>query len=382
MKFNPSARHTLGVEWELQLLDANSLDLVDGIIPLMEFFPDATYVKPELIQSCVELNSCIADNSTEAVEHLRQTLFKLSRRCAELNMSICAAGTHPFCHRLALITPLPRYRRAEEYGSYLAPSQITFSTHIHIGMNSGDQAMYVMSCLTPAMPPLIALSANSPFWRGHETGHAAYRHRILAAAPNYGVPTRFNDWLEFDEFLAAARRARMIETFKDIHWDMRPHPDIGTLEIRAMDAASNLRAVHGLVAFARCLALRVAEASAQEVSEVLPVDLPFWIERQNRFRASLRGLDAEYIVDTKGVARPLRDIIVDLFDFCEPVVAELEEERGMRIAHELLNDRPGYEQQLGVYKRHDSVRRVVEMLQQSLLDEINSANRMVSPATA
>ena len=336
MDFRPSPRHTVGVEWELQLLDSETLDLSDGILPLMEFFPDATFVKPEFIQSCVELNSCIAENSDAAVAHLHHSLQGLLQRCEELEMSVCGAGTHPFCRRLALITPLPRYRQMEKTGGYLAHRQVTFSTHVHIGMDSGDHAMLVMSRLIPALSAFIALSANSPFWRGHQTGHAAYRHRILAAAPNYGLPTTFENWAAFDNFLQAASRANMIRHFKDIHWDIRPHPDFGTIEIRVMDSASNLRTVHGLVAFARCLAVRLAEASTSEIVEVLPIGVPVWIEKQNCYRASLLGLDAEYIINERGTCRPLFDVIAELLDFCESVAMRINESHGLQITRSLL----------------------------------------------
>jgi carboxylate-amine ligase len=265
---------------------------------------------------------------------------------------------------------MPRYRQMQKESGYLAQTQITFSTHVHVGMESGDQAILVMSRLIPAIPALIALSANSPFWRGHETGHAAYRHRILAAAPNYGLPTRFEDWRSFDKFLDAAQRAGMIGHFKDIHWDIRPHPDFGTLEIRAMDAASNLRAVHGLVAFVRCVAIRLATAEPSEIGDVLPVELPSWIENQNRFRAGLSGLEAEYIVDSEGNHRPIRDLIADLLAFCEPVAEKCGEQEGLAIARELIIGKPGYECQTDVYRHAKSARSVVEMLQDSLLEEL------------
>jgi len=366
MRFEPSPKHTVGVEWELQLLDPESLDLIDGIIPLMEFFPEANYVKPEFIQSCVEITSSVSENSAAAVEHLQRMLRSLLLRCTELEMSVCGAGTHPFCRRLALITPLLRYRKMEKSAGYLAQTQITFSTHVHVGMESGDQAICAMTRLVPALSAFIAISANSPFWRGHDTGHVAYRHRILAAAPNYGLPPRFDDWKSFDTFLQAAHRANMIKHFKDIHWDIRPHPDFGTLELRAMDSASDLRNVHGLVAFARCLMLRLATASAQEAGEVLPTNLPAWMEQQNRFRAGLRGLDAEYIINTDGDHRPIRDVICDLMDFCTPIESEIDEVQGMQIARDLLNRPAGYTRQLGAYAKGNSARSVVEMLRNSL----------------
>jgi len=366
MEFSPSPSHTVGVEWELQLLDSETLDLSNGIVPLMEFFPDAEFVKPEFIQSSVELNSCIAGNSNEAIEHLRRSLRALLARCAELEMSLCGDGTHPFGRRLALITPMPRYRRIEKASGYLAHTQITFSTHVHIGMESGNQAMLVMSRMVPALPALIALSANSPFWRGHETGHAVYRQRILAATPSYGLPTVFPDWESFSEFLEVAQRGGMIRSFKDIHWDIRPHPDFGTLEIRVMDSASNLRSLHGLVAFTRCLALRLAEVSRREFAGILPENLPHWILRQNRYTASLRGFDADCIVDRRGTLRPLRDMLRELLDFCAPVAEDLGETEGLKVAESMLDGRCGYEAQVDAYRENRSARAVVEMLRNAL----------------
>lgn len=373
MRFSSSPAHTVGVEWELQLVDPETLDLSDGIMPLMEFFPGRKFVKPEYIQSCVELTSDISENSDEAVAHLRRTLLKTLQRCVELDMTVCGAGTHPFGRRLALITPMPRYQRMAKSGGYLASNQITFSTHVHIGMQSGDQAMLVMSRLIPVVPALVALSANSPFWRGHCTGHVAYRHRILAAAPNYGLPTAFENWEAFDAFLEAARRASMIRHFKDIHWDIRPHPDYGTLEIRAMDAASNLRTVHGLVAFVRCLVLALAVASNGDLDHLLPKDLPYWIEKQNRFRAGQLGMDAEYIIDKDGNHRPMREFIRDLFDFCRPIAAGVGESNGFRHAEALLEETPAYQHQLDAYSAENSARAVVKMLQDQLVRDFRTA---------
>ena len=345
-------------------------------MPLMEFFPNATYVKPEFIQSCVELTSCISKNSDAAVLHLQGSLQMLLQRCRELEMSVCGAGTHPFCRRLALITPLPRYRNMAKESGYLAHRQITFSTHVHVGMASGDQAILVMSRLIPALSALIALSANSPFWRGHATGHATYRHRILAAAANYGLPTRFDDWRAFDEFLTAARRARMIRHFKDIHWD---NPAASRLRhARAARHGLGFGFAHGArsCAFARCLILRLAEASAGEVSEVLPGDLPYWVEHQNRFRAGLRGLDAEYVVNKNGDHRPLIDVIHDLIEFCQPIAADIDETRGLQIARDLLDGPPGYQRQLDAYSSDDSARSVVKALQRSVVTTAGTAFSM------
>jgi carboxylate-amine ligase len=376
MEFNACSEPTVGIEWELQLVDSKTLDLFDGILPLMEFFPDTIHVKPEYIQSCVELTSCVANSSDEAVAHIRQSLAQILQRCRELEMSVCGAGTHPFCRRLALITPTERYMRLKKYAGYLAHRQITFSTHVHTGMRSGNEAMRAMSHLIPALPAFIALSANSPFWRGHKTGYAAYRHRILAAASHYGLPTAFRDWAGFDNFYSAALRSGMIRHFKDIHWGIRPHPDFGTIEIRTMDAASDLRTLQALAAFARVMTVSMARAEADEVSRVLPLELPAWIEKENCFRASHSGLNAEFIYNDKGEHKPLRGLIEDLINFCEPVAHDISESKNLELARQILIDEPGYLRQLETYAESRSTRAVAENLRAQLLEPVNTCQAL------
>jgi carboxylate-amine ligase len=368
VRFNPSPEPTVGVEWELQLLDPTTCDLIDGIMPLMEFFPSAEFVKPEYIQSCVELNSKICADSAEVARDLSVTLSRALRRCTELEMRLCGGGTHPFCRRLALITPLPRYKHIAATAGLLSHMQITFSTHVHVGLPSGDDAMRVMSRLIPAVPVFVAMSANSPFWRGHETGHVAYRHRILAAAPNYGLPTRYGSWAEFDAFLTAAKRCGMISSFKDIHWDIRPHPDFGTLELRAMDSVSTLENLRALTAFARALMLALADAGDDDVAEVLPAGLPLWAELENRYRASRVGLDAEYIVDAAGGKRPIRELAAELIDFSIGTAGGYGETEGLSMARTLLDKGSDHLEQLEAYRKTNLVRSVVEALSERLID--------------
>ncbi len=362
MEFERCATPTVGIEWELQLLDAETLDLRPGIMPLMELYPDGDFVKPEFVQSCVELTSPVSQTSDDAVRSIGQTLSRVLRRCDELGMTACAAGTHPFCRRLALITPTPRFMRIEESRGILAHTQITFSTHVHVGMPSGDDAMRAMSRLIPALPALIAISANSPFWRGYETGHVAYRHRILAAAPSFGLPVSFRHWSDFEEFYHAALSSGMIEHFKDIHWDIRPHPDFGTIEIRAMDAAPDLQNLHALAAFARTLVVCMERTTDGELRNILPAELPYWVERENHYRASRNGLDADFIYDETGRHRPIRGLIDDLISLSRPVAEEIGESKGLELAREILGGRTGYSVQRGIFSSTGSTQAVTREL--------------------
>jgi carboxylate-amine ligase len=226
-----------------------------------------------------------------------------------------------------------------------------------------------MSNLIPALPAFIALSANSPFWRGHETGHAAYRHRILAASPSYGMPVAFRNWSDFVGFCGAAVNSGMIRHFKDIHWHIRPHPEFGTIEIRAMDAASDLQSLHSLVAFSRVMAVCMAQTPPKEVQRVLPLELPYWIIKENCYRAAHCGLEAEFIYSKAGEHRPLCGLIEDLISLCGPVACEIGEKKNLELVQQTLMANPGYARQLKAYAESNSTRAVAENLKRQLMQE-------------
>jgi len=373
MDFSQSMKPTVGMEIELQLLDEHSLDLMAGIMPLMEFFPDNSAVKPELIQSCVEINSVICRNSAEATQGILHTLVKVRRRCDELGMRMCGAGTHAFGKKLGLITRQPRFIDMKSNFGLVSRNQQTFATHVHIGMPSGNMAMFAMRHLIPCMPVLLAISANSPFWRGYHTAHASYRHRILAAAPNYGLPPYFEDWGDFVRFFQMAQRADVFSTFKDIHWDIRPHPDFGTLELRVMDAASTVGTAGAIAAFARSLVVYLIEHASVDLAEWPVIRLPRWIEEINCFQASNRGLGANYISNEKGEVRPLRDLVSELIDLVKPVAQRIGEARGISALESFLTEGAGYQRQLQEFERSESYFKTTESLADLLDREIGEA---------
>lgn len=370
MKFNACTEPTVGVEWELQLLNAETLDLADGIMPLMEFYPESRFVKPEFIQSCVELNSKPCSNTSAVASHLKFLARNVRDKCECLGMRLCSAGTHPFGRRLALITPTPRYHRLEKDHGYLGHNQITFAMHVHIGMRSGDEAIRVMRYLTPCLPVLMAVSANSPFWRGHDSGYADYRHRILAAAAHYGLPPYFGGWNDFKEAFAVAQRARMIDSFKDIHWDIRPHPDFGTLEVRVMDAQVGAKALTLVAALTRSLAVYISTQPDELLAQTLPTRLPRWIEHENHYRASRLALAAEYIIDEKGHTRPLMKLARDIIEQVTPTAEKIGEAHAMRSLENWIERCPGYQEQHRAFAETGSLKQVVRHLAAILDDEL------------
>lgn len=372
MKFTGSSDYTVGAEWELHLLDSRSFDLTPGIGSIMKIYPDDPRVKPEFVQSCVELNSNVCANATELRDDLLGLVSEVDRKCQQYGMLLAAAGTHPTCKRLAIITPLPRYRMIESRNGFSSHAQVTFATHIHVSVESGNEAVDSMAILTPTLPVLIALSANSPFWRGHQTGYACYRQRLLAASPSFGRPPSFTDWSEFSEFFAMANRAGSVQTIKDVHWDIRPHPTYGTVEIRVMDAQTTVAEIARLAALIRTLMVFIRNNSRPVVEHLLLRPISVWADRENYFRAAHWGLESEMIVDRHGATLPIRSIADRMIEALLPTAAAIGERELLEELAAGLGRKAGYRAQLQAFAANNDPWAVIRDLRGRLKSEIDT----------
>lgn len=377
MEFRAGDPVTVGLELELQLLDAGTLDLVDGVLPLLELYPDNPYIKPESIQNTIELITPVCRSVAEMHAHLLPLVRELRERCGRLGMALCGGGTHPFSQRLALITPKPRYLAMEQRAGYLMHSQITFATHVHLGMRDGDEAVTLMHRLKPYLPLLIGLSASSPFWRGYDTHCVSYRQRLLATSRSYGVPPSFPDWAAFCRFFEASRHARLFESDNDIHWDIRPRPRFGSLEVRAMDAQPTVSEAMALAGFVRALARFLRDNPDRGD---LPQPLPWWIEKENHYQASLQGLSAPYIHNPSGDARPLAAVWQDVAAAIAPAAELLGESSWLARLHRRVNDGLSPARQRQVLAETGSFRDVAQSLVAELHDDCRASPPAAVPA--
>jgi len=374
MEFVRSDPHTIGIELELQLLDPETLDLVDGIMPLMDFYPEARKVKPEFIQNTVEITTDICAGADELYADLVGVLHDVYTRCTQLNMALCASGTHPFSRRLALITPQPRYLRMEKTGGVQSYVQITFATHVHIGMESGQQAIEVMDKLRPFIPLLIAISANSPFWRGLESGFVCYRQRILAASRSYGIPPAFGSWQRCVDFFDMARRTGIFNSVHDVHWDIRPRPHLGTIEVRCFDAQSSIGDATALAAFVRALICFLKEHETGQLSKMgMPRTLAWWLERENHFQASRQGLKARCIVDEAGESKPLEEIWQQVYESITPIAKNLGDLPWLERFRRGIDRAPPYRRQKIAFERKRSFTELVSSLVGELQQDLPTA---------
>ena len=368
-EFIPSEPLTVGVELELQLVDKKNGELVNGIKPLIDIYPGSPYIKPEFIQNTVELASHVGDNVADVHEHLLSLAKNLKSNCDELGINLCGAGTHPFDTQLALFTPMPRYMMLAKEAGIMGHMQITFATHVHIGVQTRDDAIYLFRVLKPYLPLFLALSANSPFWRGYDTGFVAYRHRILAASRNYSIPPSFESWDQFCEFLENSKRAGMLESVRDIHWEIRPRPHLGTVELRVMDAQTTIDEAMQLAALARSLAACLLDQKDKIDNIFLPHALPWWIEHDNHYASSRIGLDACYVYNRQGDVRSLWSVWKDVAETVQPYAESLGEMAYLqRLMTRINGNRFAYARQRECFEESGNLQSVVT----GLVDELDA----------
>ncbi len=370
MEFKGSPNSSLGMEMEFQLLDPNTLDLVDGILPLMECYPQSPWIKPEDNQATVEINSKVCSDIQELEANIFSVLTTLQGRCEELGMTLAGAGTHPFCSRLTAMTPSTRYSTLYKIAGHLA-HWLTFALHVHVGMPSGDEAVELMGRLKPYLPVLLALSASSPFWWGYDTDFASFRQRLLASCRTYGIPPTFKSWKDFSDFFEGTRAAGMFDTIRDIHWDLRLQPQLGTLEVRVMDAQPTLKEALMLAAFIHSLIVYLQRCHGGEETGFILTPRHWWIDKENYFRASRLGLEARYIEDERGNSRPLKKVIGHILEALVATADQLGETEYLKLVKERLEGQPSYIRQRRVFQKTDSLKAVVASLARELKEEMS-----------
>ena len=313
MRFVAHPDPTLGCEWELQLLREDTLELADGILAFTGELGEYALIKPEFLQCCIEINTPPAEAAADLEPALNSVLAPIDAHARTMGVCLAAAGTHPFDRKPAVVTPSERYLRlAGERSGAAAIHPVTFATHIHVACRDGDSAIRAMRRLAPCLPALLAIGANSPFWHGVDTGYRCFRQRLLASNPTYGLPPYFASWSDFNSMVDAGIRSRTIESFRDLHWDIRPHGDLGTLELRVLDAQIDAHRIAQIASLVRALVVVAADPKLPD--SVFPAKLPHWMEIDNHFRACKSGLDAQVIISENGDTAPMMQVVEQLFE--------------------------------------------------------------------
>ena len=258
--WTPSSGPTLGIEWEVQLIDAQTrllrqdAGLVLAGLRGLEESGEHPKMRHELMQSTVEVVTGICGTVAEAKADLAMTIKELQRTAEPHGIVLAGAGTHPLSDwRDAKMAPSQRYSELVEQIQWPARRLQTMATHVHIGLRDADRAMPIVNALAVYLPHLLGLTALSPYWSGIDTGLASCRSVVFGALPNTGPPPGLPDWKSFEDYMDTQLRAGTIRTIKEVWWDVRPHPDFGTIETRIADAVPTFREVGMLAAIVQCL---------------------------------------------------------------------------------------------------------------------------------
>jgi len=370
--FHSSARASLGVEWELQLIDPQTRELTSGateiladiLPPGLEEHPKA---KHELLQSTVEIITGICGTVAEAKADLAGTLAEVVAAADRRGLQLMCAGSHPFTRWDSQeISPKERYAQLVERMQWPARRLQIFGVHVHVGVRSPEKVIPIVNALAAYLPYFLALSASSPYWAGCDTGLASARTKVFEAMPTGGLPHQLADWAEFEEYMETLIRAGAIESVREVWWDVRPHPDFGTVELRVCDGLPTLDEIGAVAALAQCL---VEQFDAQlDRGYTLPTRAE-WVLRENKWRAVRYGLDAEIVIDDQGTVRPIRAALTELVEELVPVARRLGCEAELGDVRRVLSVGASYQRQRAVAAASDGdLKPVVDSLLAELRD--------------
>ena len=358
----PDRLFTLGIEEEFQIIDPETRELRSHIEQIME---DGKMilrerVKAEMHQSVVEVGTDICRDVADAraaVTDLRSNLWRLAQK---RGLTIAASGTHPFSHWMdQKISKGDRYKILVEDMQQIARANLIFGLHVHVGIPDRETAIQVMNMARYFLPHLFALSTNSPFWNGRNTGFKSYRVKVFERFPRTGIPDAFESLAEYNDYLALLVKTRCIDNAKKIWWDIRLHPFFDTIEFRVCDIPMRIEETIALAGLMQALVAKLHKLLKQNMS---------WrmyrrrLLDENRWRASRYGIAGKLIDFGRQEEVDTPALINELLEFVDQEIDEFGSRKEVIYVHEILKNGTGADRQLAVWERTRDVRAVVDYI--------------------
>ena len=303
---------TIGIEEELMILDSESLSLTNAIETVLEEYGEGDSVKPELLESVLEIATTPHPNARAAGQDLRALRRGVAEAAGRRGLLIGSAGTHPFAMWEDMrVSSRPRYRELIAALRFVARQEIIFGLHVHVGLDDADKAIHVANGMRVHVPILFALAANSPYWRADATGFASTRMPIFRAFPRVGIPPFYDGWDDFERRIRFMMETGVIDDYTFLWYDVRPHPNFGTVEIRAMDAQTRVEHTLALAAMIQAMVKQLSEHydAGKQLARY-----PYEMLDENKWLAARHGMAGELVdlpsrdrVPAKELARRLYD---------------------------------------------------------------------------
>lgn len=353
---------SIGIEEEFQIIDPKTGDLKSHIQQLLEEGKMVLkeHAKAEMHQSVIEVGSKVCYNIKEAKEEVKRLRRDLRDVAAKQGLKIGASGTHPFSKwEDQEITDRPRYKDVVEEMQQVARANLIFGLHVHIGIDDKERAIHIMNAARYFLPHIFALSTNSPFWKGSNTGFKSYRSKIFDRFPRTGIPDHFNSHSEYLSYVDLLIKTKCIEDASKIWWDIRPHPKYPTLEFRICDVPMKVEETIAIAA--------LIQAIVAKLYKLIDQNLGFRLYRrlyinENKWRASRYGVEGKLIDFGKQKEVPTRDLIYELLDFVDDVLDELESREEIQYIQNILDNGTGAKKQLGVWHETKDLKKVVDLI--------------------
>ncbi|MFZ0807209.1 MAG: carboxylate-amine ligase [Candidatus Sulfotelmatobacter sp.] len=354
---------TIGIEEEYQTVDPETRDLRSHIqVELLEKGKMLLQerVKAEMHQSVVEVGTGICNNIKEAKAEVKMFRRYMGRLARENGLRLASVATHPFSDwRTQDIHPDERYKNIVEDMQLVARANLIFGLHVHIGIEDRETAIHMMNHARYFLPHILALSTNSPFWLGMNTGLKSYRCKVFDKFPRTNIPDYFPSWGEYDNFIKLLIKTNCIDNAKKIWWDIRPHPFFNTIEFRVCDIPMRADETIAIAA--------LIQATVAKLYKLYTANQGFRLYRralimENKWRAARYGLDGKLIDFGKQTEVPARDLIHEYLHFVDDVVDELDSREELNYIHTMLENGSGADRQLRVFEKTGDLKKVVDYI--------------------
>jgi carboxylate-amine ligase len=373
IEFNSSGGPSLGIEVELELIDVRTGQLASAASEILAEIgaghPGGIHpkAKHELFECCIEIITGVCTSVPEALADLAATLAEVREAAGRRGLTVACSGSHPFSLAAEqVISPDERYGRLVEEMQWMARRLLIFGVHVHVGVRSPEKAVAIANALATYIPHFLALSGSSPFWEGHDTGLASSRSKVFEGLPTAGLPAPIESWSDFEQFMSTLVAAEAITTVREVWWDIRPHPDFGTVELRMCDGLPTLREVGAVAALAQSL---VAHLDQLDDEGAIPPRQRDWVLRENKWRAGRHGIDASLIVDDQGHVVPMRQAIEQLVAEVAPQAEALGCAEQLAEVLRIVETGPSYVRQRAVSEGGRNLWAVVDLLARELAED-------------
>lgn len=355
LPFARSERSTVGIEWEVALVDVDSGDLRQAAEAIFDAVrpadgTDHPHITSELLLNTVEISSGKCTTVGEAGEDLRRALDEVRAAAEPLRIEVMGGGTHPFANwATQRVTDKERYATLIDRTQWWGRQMLIYGVHVHVGIEDRDKVLPLQQAMLTVLPHIQSLSASSPFWAGKDTGYASNRALLFQQLPTAGLPPQLRRWSELEQYVGDMMHTGVIDQVDEVRWDVRPSPRFGTLEMRIADGATNLLEVTAISALTHCFVEHFS--SLLDAGEPVPV-MPPWFVQENKWRSARYGMDAIVITDADGDEELVTDSVGRWLTTLAPVAERLGCSEELEQVRVVLRRGASYQRQRAVARRN------------------------------